>query len=164
MDDSPSNSAEAIIDTEMDQVAEAPPEGAQFDSEADKWKSLSRTNEARWKAASAELEAATAKSTELEQAMTVMQQEHALKLAEIHLQHAAQQRGMELAPDAMSKLNMSAFLTGEGTADLDAIAEFVTSFGSVTKKPAYPQDVGIGPQSSGAPAQRGVSLDARARR
>ncbi|WP_431915223.1 hypothetical protein [Nonomuraea jabiensis] len=164
MDDSPSNSADAITDAEMGQVAEAPPEGAQFDSEADKWKSLSRTNEARWKVVSAELEAATAKSAELEQAMTAMQQEHSLKLAEIHLQHAAQQRGMELAPDAMSKLNMSAFLTEEGIPDLDVITEFVTSFGSVAKRPTFPQGVGIGPQGSGAPADRGVSLDARARR
>ncbi|MEU4224723.1 hypothetical protein AB0F17_10530 [Nonomuraea sp. NPDC026600] len=162
MDDSPSNTLDAT--TEMEPVAEAPSEGSQIDSETDKWKSLSRTNEARWKAASAELEAATAKSAELEQAMTAMQQEHALTLAEIQLQHAAQQRGMELAPEAMSKLNMSAFLSEEGTADLDAITGFVTSLGSTAKKPTYPQDVGIGPHSSGAPVERGVPLDARARR
>ncbi|MFD1547180.1 hypothetical protein [Nonomuraea guangzhouensis] len=162
MDDSPTNTLDAT--TEMEPVAEAISEGSQINSETDKWKSLSRANEARWKVASAELEAATAKGAELEQAMAAMQQEHALTLAEIHLQQAAQQRGMELAPEAISRLNMSAFLTGEGTADLDAITEFVTSLGSATRKPTYPQGVGIGPQGSGPPVDRGVSLDARARR
>ncbi|MET9249701.1 hypothetical protein [Nonomuraea sp. NPDC003709] len=162
MDDSPTNTLDAT--TEMEPVAEAPSEGSQIDSETDKWKSLSRTNEARWKTASAELEAATAKSAELEQAMTAMQEQHVLALTEIHLQHAAQQHGVELTQDTMSKLNMSAFLTEEGSADVDTITEFVTLLDSGVKKPTYAQDVGIGPQSSGAPAQRGVSLDARARR
>jgi hypothetical protein len=163
MDDSPSNTLDAI--TEMEPVAEAPSEGSQIDSETDKWKSLSRTNEARWKAASAELEAATAKSSELEQAMATMKQEHALTLAEIQLQQAAKERGMELTPEAMSKLNMAAFLTEEGSADLHTITEFVSSLGSATKKPTYPQDVGIGPRGgNGAPVDRGVSLDAGARR
>ncbi|GAA3154448.1 hypothetical protein [Nonomuraea roseoviolacea] len=163
MDASPTNTPDAT--TEMDQVAEVLTESPQINSEADKWKSLSRANEARWKAASAELEAATAKSAELEQAMTAMQQEHALMLAEMQLRHAAQQRGMELAPEAVSKLNLSAFLAEEGTADLDAINEFVSSLGSAAKKPTFPQNVGIGPQgSNGAPPERTVPLDARARR
>ncbi|MFE3453670.1 hypothetical protein ACFXJ8_32550 [Nonomuraea sp. NPDC059194] len=163
MDDSPSYPADA--ETETDRAAEVTLEGPDMDSEIEKWKSLSRTNETRWKAASAELEAATAKSAELEQALAVMKQEHALTLAETQLQQAAHMRGMELAPEAMSKLNMSAFLTEEGATDLEAITEFVTSLGSTAKKPTYPQGVGIGPQGgNGTPPERGMSLDARARR
>ncbi|GAA3191809.1 hypothetical protein [Nonomuraea roseoviolacea] len=163
MDDSLNTTTEAT--TEMDQVAEVPTEGSQINSETDKWKSLSRANEARWKAASAELEAAMAKSAELEQALADTRRDHALTLADTHLQHAAQQRGMKLPPEAVSKLNMSAFLTEEGTADLDSINEFVSSLGAAAKKPTFAQNVGIGPQGgTDTPPERPVPLDARARR
>ncbi|MEU1390699.1 MULTISPECIES: hypothetical protein [unclassified Nonomuraea] len=165
MDDSPSNSADVIADTEMGQVAEAPVEGSQFDSEADKWKSLSRTNEARWKAASAELEAVTAKNAELQQAIADSQAEHLHQLAVIQLDHAAKDRGLELGPEAIGRLNVSSFIDAAGQVDSAAITDFIATLVPAPSQPRFPQNVGIGPQGGGPPdSPKSVPLDARARR
>ncbi|MEV0615024.1 hypothetical protein AB0I81_16985 [Nonomuraea sp. NPDC050404] len=150
---------------EMNQVTETATESPQIDSEADKWKSLSRTNEARWKAASAELEAATAKNAELEQAIADMQAEHVHQLAAIQLDHAAKDHGLELGPDAIGRLNVSSFIDAAGQVDPAAIADFVSSFTPAQKQPKFPQNVGVGPQGGGPPASpEPLPLDARARR
>ncbi|WP_043616079.1 hypothetical protein [Nonomuraea candida] len=163
MDDSLNSTAKAT--TEMDQVAEVATESPQAGSDADKWKSLSRTNEARWKAVSAELEAATAKNAELEQAIADMQAEHMHQLAVIQLEHAAKNHGLELGPEAIGRLDVSSFLDAAGQVDSAAIADFVNSFTPAQRQPKFPQNVGVGPQGSQPPAgPKSVPLDARARR
>lgn len=163
MDDSLNATAEAT--TEMVQVTEAPTEGPHIDSDIDKWKSLSRTNEARWKAASAELEAATAKSAELEQALADMQAEHVHQLAVIQLDHAAKEHGLELGPEAISRLNVSSFIDAAGQVDSAAVADFINTLIPAQNQPRFAQNVNIGPQG-GEPTHgaKSVPLDARARR
>jgi hypothetical protein len=149
----------------MEPEIETPRDGPEIDSEADKWKKLSRTNEARWKAASSELEAVTARGSELEAAMTAMRHEHEQAIARIQLEHAAQRYGLELSPETMAKLNLSSFLSEDGTADLEAITGFVGSLAPQVKTPKFPQNSGVGPQGyNPGPPGRSISLDARARR
>lgn len=133
----------------------------QFESEADRWKYYSRQNENKWKTASEELTAATAKATELESTLAQMRQEHSLTMASIELNHIASQQGIQLSAEALSKINVSAFLDENGGVDTDQIDSFLSSFGSPNS--GFPKVGGIGPQHTGSYSPPAISLDARSR-
>ncbi|WP_449060910.1 hypothetical protein [Planomonospora algeriensis] len=116
----------------------------QFEDDAARWKYYSRLNESRFKEAKQELEATTAKATELEQALSSVQEQHTLSLASIEIKHAAERQGIALDDEAISALNLSVFIA-DGQVNASAISDFLSRFG--TAKPHFSQALGIGSQA-----------------
>lgn len=144
-------------------TADATTETVTFENDVDRWKHFSRLNEARWKAATEELEAATAKAAELENTVTQMRQEHSLNLASIELTYQASLRGIELDSEAMAVVNLSSFLGENDTVDTEKISNFLDRFGSPKHAFSASRDLGIG-MPGGTSSTPEVSLDIRRRR
>lgn len=134
-----------------------------FENDAERWKHFSRLNEQKWKTATEELEAAMAKATELENTVAQMRQEHSLNLASIELTHQASLRGIDLDSEAMAVVNMSSFLSEEGTVDTEKVTKFLDRFGSPKNAFSNGRDLGIG-MTGGKSSAPEVSLDIRHRR
>lgn len=135
-----------------------------FENDVDRWKHFSRLNESRWKAATEELNAEKAKSSELENSITQMRQEHSLKMASIELSHQASQRGLELDEEVLSAVNISSFLGEDGTVDIERVSTFLDRFGSPKRYFADPKDLGIGKMGGTPSTPPPIPLDVRERR
>jgi len=123
-------------------------------AEVDKWKALSRTNEQRWKDASAERDQfKQASMTDAEKALEAARAEGrnsalsevGTRLAEAELRALAASAGVELPPAEF--LNMSRFVN-DGQVNADALSEFVSSLPKRDAPPAFRQDIGLGRQGS----------------
>ncbi|MFI0553416.1 hypothetical protein [Streptomyces scabiei] len=123
-------------------------------AEIDKWKALSRTNEQRWKDASAERDQfKQASMTDAEKALeaaraegrTAALSEVGTRLAEAELRALAASAGVDLPPAEF--LNMSRFVN-DGQVNADALSEFVSSLPKRDAPPAFRQDIGLGRQGS----------------
>jgi hypothetical protein len=123
-------------------------------AEVDKWKSLSRTNEQRWKDASAERDSLKqAGMSDAEKALDAARAEGrnaalsevGTRLAEAELRALAASAGVELPP--ADYLNMNRFVS-DGQVNADALTEFVSSLPKRDAPPAFRQDIGLGRQGS----------------
>jgi hypothetical protein len=123
-------------------------------AEVDKWKSLSRTNEQRWKDASAERDTFKQQTmTDTEKALEAARAEGrnsalsevGTRLAEAELRALAANSGVDLPP--ADYLNMSRFVS-DGQVNADALSEFVSSLPKRESSPAFRQDIGLGRQGS----------------
>ncbi|MER6382086.1 hypothetical protein ACWDBD_38920 [Streptomyces sp. NPDC001118] len=123
-------------------------------AEVDKWKTLSRTNEQRWKDASAERDQLKqAGMTDAEKAIEAARTEGrnaalsevGTRLAEAELRALAASAGVDLPPADF--LNMSRFVK-DGQVNADALSEFVSSLPKRDAPPAFRQDIGLGRQGS----------------
>jgi hypothetical protein len=142
---------------------ETPPETpdvASLQAEVDKWKALSRKNEDRFKATSAELEQVRQASlTDAEKALEAAKAEGrnsalaevGIRIADAELRAKAASAGVEL-PSA-EFLNMSRFVGSDGSVDSEAVAAFVSSLPQPAAGPAFRQDIGLGRQGGQAPGQ-----------
>lgn len=126
-----------------------------FENDVDRWKHFARLHESKWQKASSQLEAERAKAGELETKLSQMRQEHSLDMASRDLNHLAQQRGIQLDAEAISKINVSAFLDEDGNVNQDEINLFLNHLAPPARKFADPKDLGIGPQ--GGPSGDRVS-------
>jgi hypothetical protein len=154
-DDNPSTSTgnepgQQSTDTSQDQT----PTVESLQIEVDKWKSLSRTNEQRWKDASAERDSfKQASMTDAEKALDAARAEGrnsalsevGTRLAEAELRALAASAGVDLPPADF--LNMSRFVS-DGQVNADALSEFVSSLPKRESSPAFRQDIGLGRQGS----------------
>jgi hypothetical protein len=154
-DDNPSTSTgnepgQQSTDTSQDQT----PTVESLQLEVDKWKSLSRTNEQRWKDASAERDSfKQASMTDAEKALDAARAEGrnsalsevGTRLAEAELRALAASAGVDLPPADF--LNMSRFVS-DGQVNADALSEFVSSLPKRESSPAFRQDIGLGRQGS----------------
>ncbi|MEU3825221.1 hypothetical protein AB0F36_07835 [Streptomyces sp. NPDC029080] len=122
-------------------------------AEVDKWKSLSRTNEQRWKDASAERDQLkTAGMTDAEkaveaakaQARSAALAEYGTRLADAELRAQAAKAGVELP--AAEFLNLSKFLGEDGSVNADLIGNFVSSLPKPVAAPEFEQGLGLGRQ------------------
>ena len=120
-------------------------------AEVTKWKALSRTNEARWKDASKELDQLRqAQMSEADKALEQARNEaRAATLAEVggrlaaaELRAQAATAGVELPP--ADYLNLAAFIGDDGSPKPDAIASFVSSLPKPATEPEFPQGIGLG--------------------
>jgi hypothetical protein len=126
-------------------------------ADRDKWKSFARTHEDKWKAAAKDLaDLRNANLPDSEKAIAEAEargRQAALAevsgtLAEAELRTQAALAGAEI-PDAVSQyLDVARFTGPDGTPDTAAIATFVASL--TPKGPKFAQNVGIGPQGTGA--------------
>jgi hypothetical protein len=123
-------------------------------AEIDKWKSLSRTNEQRWKDASAERDQfKQASMSDAEKALeaaraegrTAALSEVGTRLAEAELRALAASAGVDLPPADF--LRMDRFVS-DGQVNADALSEFVSSLPKRESSPAFRQDIGLGRQGS----------------
>ncbi|MFI6174989.1 hypothetical protein ACIA8R_05570 [Nonomuraea sp. NPDC051191] len=132
----------------------------QFENDADRWKHFSRVNENKWKRATADLEAATAKVAELEQIIAQRREQDTLtQLRTI----ARDECGVELDDEALTALNLTAFINEAGDVDSTALTGFLSRFGP--SEPKFAQNLGIGPQRQfGYYQEPSIPLDARQRR
>jgi hypothetical protein len=154
-DDNPSTSTgnepgQQSTDTSQDQT----PTVESLQLEVDKWKSLSRTNEQRWKDASAERDSfKQASMTDAEKALDAARAEGrnsalsevGTRLAEAELRALAASAGVDLPPADF--LNMSRFVS-DGQVNADALSEFVSSLPKRESSPPFRQDIGLGRQGS----------------
>ncbi|WP_214103865.1 hypothetical protein [Acrocarpospora catenulata] len=152
MDDS---TTEATTVTEQVADVDGTP---QFENDAERWKYFSRVNENRWKKATADLEAATAKVAELEQIISQRREQDTLT----QIRTIASERGVELDDEAMAALNLTAFVTEAGEIDSAALTGFLSRFGPT--RPKFAQNLGIGPQGRNGSSRPSIPLDARQRR
>ncbi|WP_435270921.1 hypothetical protein [Streptomyces sp. 1222.5] len=141
------------------QSTDAPPQDQtptveSLQAEVDKWKALSRTNEQRWKDASAERDQfKQASMTDAEKALEAARAEGrnaalsevGTRLAEAELRALAASAGVDLPPADF--LNMSRFVN-DGQVNADALSEFVSSLPKRDAPPAFRQDIGLGRQGS----------------
>ncbi|MFJ8471518.1 hypothetical protein [Kitasatospora sp. NPDC094011] len=125
-------------------------ESAALLAEIDKWKSLSRTNEKRWHAASAELDAAreehAARGEEAAEqvraeARKAMLAEMGPRLVEAEIKAQAAQAEIEIAD--LRFMDFNQFLTPEGTVNVELVGELIESRNT---KPLYSQNLGLGRQ------------------
>jgi hypothetical protein len=124
-------------------------------AEVDKWKSLSRKNETRFKETSTELDQLRqSQMTDSEKAIEEARaagrnaalSEVGTRLAEAELRALAASSGVDL-PSA-DFLNMSRFVSSDGQVNADALSEFVSSLPKRDAPPAFRQDIGLGRQGS----------------
>lgn len=128
-------------------------------TEVEKWRSLARKHEQNWKAVSTErdeLKAATL--TDAEKAIQQAREEgrkegraeSSLTAAAAKLEAYAATNGVNLPSNVADYLDPSRLLDADGRPDMVAIAAFVDPFKPApVKQPAFPQNVGIGPQGGG---------------
>ncbi|NRQ30513.1 hypothetical protein HII36_01460 [Nonomuraea sp. NN258] len=131
----------------------------QFENDADRWKYWSRLNENKWKRATADLEAATARAAELEQNLAQLRQQDTVRKIRAV---ARDECGVELDDKALSVLNLAAFLAEDGEVDSHAISGFLGRFGP--SEPKFDQHLGIGPQGQNRYSAQAIPRDARQRR
>jgi hypothetical protein len=139
------------VTTEESEAGETP--SPDLAAEVAKWKALSRTNEARWKDASRELDQLRqAQMSEADRALeqarnetrTATLAEVGGRLAAAELRAHAATAGVELPP--ADYLNLGAFIGEDGSPNADAIASFVTSLPKPATEPEFPQGIGLGRQ------------------
>ena len=132
-----------------------------YKAECEKWKTLSRKNEAAYKNAAAELkklrqasmsEAERAIEQARQEARNATLQEFGARLAEAEIRAAAASAGKKIPDDFSEFINLSRFVGENGFPDADAISTFVNSLPSSAPANPFAQNVGIGPQG-GAPRQ-----------
>lgn len=130
---------------------------ADLQAEIEKWKRLSRQNEKRWHEVSQERDQLQqSQMTDAEKAIEQARQEaraaalseFGADLASAEMAAQAAQAGV-LLPDTQY-LNMAGFLGTDGRPDREAISAFVSSIPKPQRAPEYPQNVGLGRQSSGS--------------
>ncbi|MGW3232465.1 hypothetical protein [Kitasatospora sp. NPDC001095] len=123
----------------------------QLQTEVDKWKALSRTNEKRWNDTSAELDALRQEQmTEAEKATekiradtrTAVLAEMGPQLVEAAITTEAAKAGIEIGDLRFTDLNQ--FLDQDGKVNRDLVGEFVKSRSG--DKPLYAQNLGLGRQ------------------
>jgi hypothetical protein len=127
------------------------------DSEANKWKALSRKNETELERVRKELEQyKTASMSDAEKAIEAAKEEGrkaalsevGTKLAEAEIRSVAANSGRKV-PDGLSEyLNLSAFVGDDGNPNSDAITAFITSLPEAQVPPRFPQNTGLGPQGN----------------
>ncbi|MCZ4097318.1 MULTISPECIES: hypothetical protein [unclassified Streptomyces] len=129
-------------------------------AEVEKWKGLSRKNEASFKAASKELDqfrqvSMSDQERALEQARTetrtAVLSEVGERLAAAELRAQAASAGATL-PDA-DFLNLSRFVSEDGSPDPAAVKAFVSTLPTAKKAPVYAQGLGLGRQGSSTAGQ-----------
>ena len=161
-----------MTDEPQEQTPEQPTtEGQQIDpqellKEVEKWKSLSRQNEDRWKEASKERDQLkssqmTDAEKELEAARaagrTEALSEVGRDLATAEMQLQAARAGASL-PD-LQYLNMSGFVGADWRPNKDAITAFVSSLPKPTQEPRFTQNLGLGRQGSGTGGSNQLSRE-----
>jgi len=133
--------------------AQQTPDVNALQAEIDKWKSLSRKNEDRFKSTSTELE--TLRQSQLRDSEKAIEaakaegrasalSEYGVRLAEAELRTQAAAAGVALP--AAEFLALNAFLGADGSVNADAVKAFVTSFAKTG--PTYNQNIGLGRQGS----------------
>ncbi|MFB7905643.1 hypothetical protein ACFC1T_04385 [Kitasatospora sp. NPDC056076] len=138
--------------------------------EVNKWKSLSRTNEKRWHAASAELDILrTEHATMAEEAAEQIRADTRkavlvelgpqLVMAEMTAQAARAE--IEITDKDLKFMPLGQFLGEDGTVDRDLIGEYIRS--RPDAKPPYAQNLGLGRQGGPIRGFSVRSLDARYR-
>ncbi|MEU7863491.1 hypothetical protein [Nonomuraea sp. NPDC049141] len=126
-------------------------------ADRDKWKSFARKHEDAWKTSTQELDAlrkanlpdaerAIAEAKEKARSETLA--EIGSRLATAELRAAAAWAGVEIPETVSQYLDASRFIGENGDPDAQAISAFVASLQPTG--PKFPQNVGIGPQGSGA--------------
>lgn len=144
-----------VNDNELPDPSGNAPSGEEKDwkAEADKWKSLARTHESKWKAANDELDTLRAASMSeaekaIEDAKKAARQEALSevggKLVQAELKAAAAESGVKLPEGFEDVLNLSKFLGDNGSVNTDAVTNFVNSLGGSSS--GLPKVGGIGPQ------------------
>ncbi|OKH95419.1 hypothetical protein [Streptomyces uncialis] len=126
------------------------------DSDAEKWKALSRENEKRWKAASRELDQLResqmsdqerAISEAREEARSSALTEFGTSLAEAEIRAQAATAGISVPTDY---LDLGRFLSEDGRADRDKVTAFIASLPKpAAPEPEFPPLKGAGHYSSG---------------
>jgi hypothetical protein len=154
------NTETASTDTTSTGTPPETPDVAALQAEVDKWKALSRKNEDRFKATSAELDQFRQESmSDADKAIEAAKAEGrnaalaevGTRIADAELRAQAAAAGVEL-PSA-EFLNMSRFIGSDGSVDSDAVTAFVSSLPKPAAGPAFRQDIGLGRQGGQAPGQ-----------
>jgi hypothetical protein len=154
------NTETPSTETPATETPSGTPDVASLQAEVDKWKALSRKNEDRFKATSAELDqfrqasmsdADKAIEAAKAEARTAAFAEVGTRIADAELRAQAASAGVEL-PSA-EFLNMSRFVGSDGSVDSDAVTAFVSSLPKPAAGPAFRQDIGLGRQGGQAPGQ-----------
>jgi hypothetical protein len=154
------NTETASTDTTSTGTPPETPDVATLQAEVDKWKALSRKNEDRFKATSAELDQFRQESmSDADKAIEAAKAEGrnaalaevGTRIADAELRAQAAAAGVEL-PSA-EFLNMSRFIGSDGSVDSDAVTAFVSSLPKPAAGPAFRQDIGLGRQGGQAPGQ-----------
>ncbi|MGW5115025.1 hypothetical protein ACWEQ8_06165 [Streptomyces noursei] len=126
---------------------------AALQAEVEKWKSLSRKNEDRFKQASTELHGLRQTSlSDHEKALEAARAEarkavvgeFGTRVAEAELRAHAAKAGVELP--GLEYLNVNSFITDDGAVNADAIGQFVSSLPKPVEKPEFAQNLGLGRQ------------------
>lgn len=137
-------------------------------AEIDKWKALSRTNEKRWHAASAELDAArkgyAAQAEEAAEQVRAEARKAVLaeigpRLVEAEIKVQAAQAEIEITD--LRFMDLGQFITPEGAVDVELVGELIES--RAPGKPKYAQNLGLGRQGGSFQGFQPRSLDARYR-
>lgn len=136
------------------------PAVADLQAQVDKWKAMSRKNEASYKDAARELEQLRAAGmSEQDRAIeTARQEARTSALAELNERLVAAELKAQAAaagtnlPDA-DFLNLNRFLDSEGAPDTEAIAAFVSALPATKDTPVYRQDLGLGRQGTSTAGQ-----------
>ncbi|MFE7113931.1 hypothetical protein ACFU99_00680 [Streptomyces sp. NPDC057654] len=134
---------------------EMPAVDVDLSAEVDKWRSLSRENEKRWKAASKELDQARqAQMTEQEKAIEEAKEqarqaaysEVGTTLVEAEIRAEAASQGVTAVTDY---LDLSRFLGEDGRPDRDRVAKYISSLSpEPAAEPEFPQLRGTGHYNS----------------
>ncbi|MEU1071551.1 MULTISPECIES: hypothetical protein [unclassified Streptomyces] len=136
------------------------PDVTALQAEIDKWKSLSRKNEERFKSASQELEGfRQGQMTDTEKAIEAAKvearnaalSEVGTRLVDAELRAASSAAGVTI-PGA-EYLNLNSFLGEDGNPDSARIEAFVSSLPKPGSEPTYAQNLGLGRQGSPAAGQ-----------
>ncbi|MGK5626993.1 hypothetical protein [Streptomyces sp. URMC 123] len=148
------------VSTETVAAGEGRPDVAALQAEIDKWKSLSRKNEDRFKQASTELEGfRQSQMTDVEKAIEAAKvearaaalSEVGAKLVNAELRAASSAAGAAL-PGA-EYLNLSSFMGEDGNPDSARIEAFVSSLPKSDSGASYAQNIGLGRQGGPAAGQ-----------
>ncbi|MER5441133.1 hypothetical protein [Streptomyces sp. NPDC002790] len=142
-----------MTETPNETPAESTPDVAALHAEVEKWKSLSRKNEDRFKQASTELDGFRQSSlSDHEKALEAARAEarkavvgeFGTRLAEAELRAHAAKAGVDLP--GLEYLNVGSFVTDDGAVNGDAIGQFVSSLPKPVEKPEFAQGLGLGRQ------------------
>ncbi|MFD5562723.1 hypothetical protein [Kitasatospora griseola] len=140
------------------QPPEDAPDVATLKADIDKWKSLSRVNEKRWNAASAELD-----SLRKEHSTAVdLHREYARRLAQAEMKAQAAMSGIALSDGFLSLLDCSKLIDEGGDPSADAIALVLTQF-RAAQEAEFTQGLGLGYHQGPLVPLNTFSLDARNR-
>lgn len=150
MSDETKNPNPASTETKQPDPEKKTPTVEELQTEVDKWKALSRTNEKRWNDASAELDTfRQSQMSEQERAIEAAKAEArkaalsevGTSLVEAEIRAQAATAGVTVPTDY---LDLNRFLSEDGRADGDKVKAFISSLPQPNTAPEFPQLQGAG--------------------